>query len=247
MNFYLTFYSFLFGLCWGSFLNVVAYRITFDKNFWEPRSHCPHCNKIIAWYHNIPVVSYFMLRGKCTKCKTSISILYPLIELLTGITFAALFYKFNLEQIPVSLSSIFFISALLIATRSDLEAMVIPQLFTLYLIPIGIGCSYFGWTQIPPQESALSALSAYSFLWGVSKLFKLIKKQEGLGLGDAELLAMIGSFLGIIGMWNTLMIGSSIGCVVISFYLWYTKKGRETKIPFGPFLTLGAIITLLIN
>lgn len=247
MNPYIIFCSFLIGLCWGSFLNVVAYRITFDKNFWAPRSRCPHCNKMIAWYHNIPVASYFMLKGKCASCSTPISILYPLIELVTGIAFAALAFKFLPQQIPLFVTYAFFISALIATTRSDLEAMLIPQLFTLYLIPVGIGCSYFGWTNITPHESALSALFAYGFLWGISKLFKLVKGQEGLGIGDAELLAMIGSFLGICGMWNALMIGSCIGCVIIITYLWYTQKGRETRIPFGPFLALGAIMSLLVS
>lgn len=246
MNSYLILYSFLFGLLWGSFLNVLAHRITFDKNFWAPRSCCPNCNKIIAWYHNIPLISYLLLKGKCATCKTSISLLYPLIELASGICFGLLAYQFLPNQIPIFISYTFLISALLAATRSDLEAMVIPQLFTLYLIPIAIGCSYFKWTSITPHESGLSALLAYGFLWGTARLFKKIKGHEGLGLGDAELLAMIGSFLGISKMWNSLMIGSVSGCIIIGFYLLITKKGHETRIPFGPFLAFGAIISLLI-
>lgn len=247
MKFYFVVPSFFFGLLWGSFLNVVAYRITFDKNFWAPRSRCPHCNKIIAWYYNIPVLSYFILRGKCVSCKAPFSSLYPFIEFLTGTICAALAFKFLPEEITLFFVYSLLISALLAATRSDLEAMVIPQLFTLYFIPVGIGCSYFGWTTITPHESALSALIAYSFLWSIAKLFKRIRGYEGLGLGDAELLAMIGSFLGILKMWNSLIIGSLSGFLIISCYLLYTKKGRETLIPFGPFLAFGAVISLLIS
>ena len=241
-----TLFATLFGLCWGSFLNVVSYRITFDKNFWAPRSACPHCTTIIAWYHNIPVISYLLLGGKCISCKNKISWLYPAVEIVTALLFGLLAFQYLPEKTELFLFYCFFASALVAATRSDLEAMVIPQCFSLYLIPVGVMCAAIGVSNISPIESVITACIGYGTLWSVSKLFKLLRKQEGLGIGDAELLAMIGSCIGIIDMWNALMIGSSIGCVTISFYLWYSGKGRETRIPFAPFLAVGALISILI-
>jgi len=131
----------------GSFFNVVAYRLTFDKSFLRPRSHCPICDAKIAWYDNIPLISWLLLKCKCRNCQNPISKLYPFIELLTAVIFMAIFLKFsnlNLLSIPnpiildpiflkKTLSFFIFFSALIISTRTDLEAMVIPQCFTLWL------------------------------------------------------------------------------------------------------------------
>ena len=242
MDYFTIIISFLSGLCWGSFLNVVSYRITFDKNFWQARSHCPHCNKLIAWHYNIPILSWCILKGKCATCKANISILYPLLELATGIIFATLAFVYLPDNYHLFFVYAFFTSALLCAMRSDLEAMVIPQLFTLYLIPFGVLSAWLGWSEINWIESIVAACLAYGFLWGIGTLFKRIRKQEGLGIGDAELLAMIGSFLGICKMWDTLMLGSTLGCIFTLLYLWYYNKGKETRIPFGPFLAIGALI-----
>jgi leader peptidase (prepilin peptidase) / N-methyltransferase len=231
----------LIFLCWGSFLNVVAYRITFDKKFLTTRSVCIHCNKIIKWYDNIPVFSWIRLKGKCSVCRKTISWLYTFTEIVTAILMTILFIRY-FDNIPLFLSYFIFFSALIVATRTDLEAMVIPQLFSLWLVPVGIILSVLNFTKITVLESLLGAILGYGVLGIVAKVFKFVTKKDGLGQGDMELLAMIGSFLGPIGIWFALTIGSIVGLFIGGGYLLITKKLKTTRIPFGPFLALGAIV-----
>jgi len=234
----------LVGLCWGSFLNVVAYRITFDKPFFTKRSHCPYCNHIIAWYDNIPLVSLVLLRGKCRTCKKPISIIYPLFELITAVIILFLCIKFLYGSFSLYwlLGALIFLSALIVASISDLRAMVIPQIFTIWLVPIWISLSYFNVTGISWRLAMLGAIFGYGILWLVAMIFKALTKKDGLGVGDMELLCMIGAFLGPAGVWFTLTFGSITGMGIGSIYLWLSGNGRMTRMPFGPFLALGAII-----
>lgn len=242
-------------LCWGSFLNVVAYRSITDISFWQKRSVCPNCKKIIFWYDNIPVISWIILKTKCRNCKTQISWLYPFIEILTAVIMTALFYKFfylnfnynlifnyNLHDILSFFAYFIFFSALIIATRTDLQDLVIPQIFSIYLVPIGLIFSYFGLIKISFLQSILGAIFGYLILWITAKLFKYFAQKEGLGVGDMELLALIGAFLGPIGVWTTLLLGSVIGLIIGIFYIFITKQDKSVMIPFGPFLALGATI-----
>lgn len=234
-------FLFIFFLCWGSFLNVVAYRITYDVPFLKKRSFCPSCKCQINWYDNVPVISWILLKGRCRSCKKNISPMYPIIELISGILLFALFI--HVEQNYLRFIPLFTLfSALIVSTRSDLEAMVIPQIFTLWLIPVGIVFSAIGAMDINAFESFIGAISGYFILWITGKIFKYIKKIDGIGVGDMELLAMIGSFIGSIGVWFTMLIGSILGLVIGGSYLFIKKKSRLTRIPFGPFLSLGAII-----
>lgn len=249
---FLSLFVFLAGLCWGSFLNVVAYRITFDKPFFTKRSHCPHCTHLIAWYDNIPVISWIILRGKCRSCKQPISPIYPIFEFITGIITVLLFFKLLPNFSPISqlfvenpygefLAGAFFLSALIVSSISDLQAMVIPQLFTVWLVPIGILFSLLHLTEITWHMSMIGAIFGYGSLWLVATIFKAFTKKDGLGIGDMELLCLIGAFLGPLGAWISLMIGSISGMLIGVFYLWLSGHGRMTRIPFGPFLALGAI------
>ena len=145
-------------------------------------------------------------------------------------------------NIPSFISHFIFFSALIVATRTDLEALVIPQIFSLWLVPVGILFSYLNFTEITFLQSFIGAILGYAGLWIVAKLFKFFTKKEGLGIGDMELLAMIGAFLGPFGIWFTILIGSFTGLLISGFYILITKKDRYTQIPFGPFLALGATI-----
>lgn len=245
---------FLAGLCWGSFLNCFAHRILHNKNLFTMRSMCPSCHQMIAWYDNIPVLSWFVLHGKCRWCKVPISGLYPFIELVTAILLPALFLQLvsghNLFFFIISdsvsflsfLCYFFFFSALITATRTDLEAMVIPQCFSLWLIPVALCATIANWINISFIQSVSGAFLGYGILWIVARGYSLLKHQDGLGKGDMELLAMIGSFLGPLGVWTSLMIGSIIGLGVGVAYLLWSGKEATTRIPFGPFLALGATI-----
>lgn len=244
-------FIFSFGLIWGSFLNVVAYRVTFDKPFFTKRSHCPSCNHMITWYDNIPLLSWLLLKGHCRHCKNIISWIYPFIELTTAIIMTALFIKLgglhhNFTSDPLFIKtlvpSFILFTALIIATATDFHDMVIPQIVTLWLIPIGILCAYTGSTTISTYESMLGAFLGYGVLWLTAFIFKRIMHKDGIGVGDMELLAMIGSFLGLEGAWFSIMIGSITGFIGGGIYLLLRKKNTTTPIPFGPFIALGATI-----
>lgn len=265
-------FVFMIGLCWGSFLNVLAYRLAFDKPFFTARSQCPACGKVIAWYDNIPVVSWIVLGGKCRACKQPITMLYLFFELVTAATMVFVVVKFLPRFFPMyyfvsgdpfsmdvlqfvdgvpnyllahalgSLASaVLFFSALIAASHTDLRAMVIPQLFSLWLAPVGIVLSFFNLTSVDYKMSLLGAVIGYGVLWVVAAIFKFFTNKEGLGVGDMELLCMIGAFLGPLGVWFSLMIGSIVGVLIGGLYLVFSGHGRMTRIPFGPFLALGAL------
>ncbi len=228
--------------CWGSFLNVLGFRLVRDQSIVFPNSYCPHCSTPIAWYDNIPIISWLMLSGSCRNCKQAISPLYPLIELFTAASLLFLWY-----QIPLNYFFAYFIffSALIVTIRSDLETFLISRFATLFLIPVGIGCAYFELLPITTLESILGALLGYGFLYIISKLFYALRKIEGIGQGDLELLAFIGAFTGIVGCWFTLLISSILGLIIGLSYLLLSKQTISTRIPFGPFLALSAMIFVL--
>ncbi|MFH0898259.1 MAG: prepilin peptidase [bacterium] len=249
----------LFFLSWGSFLNVVAYRLAFDKPFFTKRSYCPKCTEMIAWYDNIPVVSWILLRGKCRVCKKPISLIYPGIELLTAVVMTGLFFKIKNQLMMHDLgettiisncnwlfwSYFIFFTGLIVSTAMDFQALVVSQLCTLWLIPVGFLVSFLEITPLAWTDSLLGAFFGYGILWVVGFVFKKVTGKEGMGIGDMELLAMIGSFAGPWGVWASLMVGSILGVLYGAMYLMITKKGRETRIPFGPFLSFGAILYIL--
>ena len=235
----------LIFLCWGSFLNVVAYRSIYDIPFLAKRSVCPHCRNVIFWYDNIPVLSWLFLCGKCRHCKKSISFLYPFIEIITALIMTLLLLK--VDDILSFWVFFLFFSALIVATRTDLQAMVIPQIFSLWLVSFGMVFAYFDLLNITFTQSFFGAILGYASLYFTAKIFKMISKKEGLGVGDMELLGMIGAFLGPIGVWLSLLVGSFSGLFIAGGYILLTKKSKETKIPFGPFLALGATIYFFFN
>lgn len=231
-------------LCWGSFLNVAAYRLIREQSIIRPRSRCPHCQHQLAWYDNIPVISWIMLGGKCRYCYGAISALYPLIEVLTALIMLILCIITPGRYIP---AYFIFFSALIVTFRSDLETMLISQYVTLFIIPIGFICSYFSLLPISLIQSIMGALFGYGFLWAIAYIFKIITGIQGMGEGDFELLALIGSFLGIAGTWYSLMIASIFGAGVGIIMMSFGKAGRNTKIPFGPFLSVAGILLALLR
>lgn len=231
-----------FFLCWGSFLNVVAYRLIRDVSFIRPRSYCIHCRHSLAWYDLLPVISWFMLKGRCRYCNEPITFLYPLIELLTALLMTLL-----VLLVPHSYQCAYFIffSALIVTIRSDLETMLISRFVTLFLIPLGFAASACGLLDLTLFESILGACVGWMLLYLIDKFFFMLTKKNGLGQGDIDLLAFIGSFLGIYGCWVTLLLSSLIGSIIGGMYMFITGASKTLKIPYGPFLALGAIIFVL--
>lgn len=233
-----------FFACWGSFLNVVAYRLVRDQNIVFPPSSCPMCKKSIAWYDNIPIVSWFFLKGKCRLCHNSISFLYPFIEIFTVIVMTLLVLRVPCHFIPA-----YFVlfSALIVTIRSDIETMLISQYVTLLLVPIGFLCAYMNLLPISLWNSLIGCLFGYAFLWTLATLFFLWTHKRGMGEGDFELLALIGSFLGLNGAWMSLLIASVIGSCVGLCIIFIGRAQSSIKIPFGPFLASAAILNVLLR
>jgi len=229
-------------LCWGSFLNMLAYRLIKFKSIWITRSFCTKCKKTIYWYDNIPILSYLLLQAKCRFCKEPISGLYPFIEIFTTITMLALYYTIPVYYFP---AYFIFFSALIITFRTDLEFMLISRFTTLFLIPLGLLFSAIGLLPITILNSLFGAIIGYSFLHVVSYVFFYVTGKQGIGQGDLELLAFIGSFVGVAGCWISLFLGSIIGSVFGLLYLAITKQKKSVKMPFGHFLAIGAILFVL--
>lgn len=179
-----------------------------------------------------------MLKGRCRRCDHSISWLYPFIELLTATVLTFLYATINLHYFP---AYFIFFSALIVTIRSDIQSMLISRFVTLFLIPLGIIFSFFGFLPISGSESIFGALSSFLFLYGLARTFYLLTGKEGMGEGDFELLAFIGAFVGFFGSLIILFCASIIGSFFGLVYILIAHAHRSAKIPFGPFLALAAI------
>ncbi len=221
---------------------MLGYRLVSGDSIFIKRSFCPTCNHQLAWYDLMPVISWFVLRGHCRYCKTNISWLYPLIEIITP--FAGILLLFYVAP-HYWFGYLLFFSALLITIRTDMASLLISRFTSLYLIPVGIALSYFGLLPISITESIIGAVTAYLFLYGVSKTFTFITGKVGMGQGDIELLAMIGAFTGLLGWWTALVVGSFIGSIIGIAVLLFMQTKEPLKLPFGVFLSLGAMIYVL--
>jgi leader peptidase (prepilin peptidase)/N-methyltransferase len=246
--------AFVFGLLIGSFLNVCVHRWPRGRSVVRPRSHCVRCRKTIAWYDNIPVVSYLVLGGKCRHCGRRISPRYPVVELITGLLF---FYFVLTLGLTVAALKMCVFSALLVGLLfSDLEKRILPDEFTLGGAAIGVILSAFvmipdhtaqmllwlfgftvsGRVQSVAESLLGSALPAF-VLWGGGWLYFKIRHREGLGFGDVKLVAMAGAFLGLEGALLTLILGSIAGSILGYGFIKLAGKDTATyELPFGTFL-----------
>ena len=233
--------SIILGAMVGSFLNVCIYRLPKEESIIWPRSHCPTCKKMIRFYDNIPLISYLLLRGRCRYCKGPISLQYPLVEGVTALSSLFLIIKFG-----PSLSYLFyfaFVAALIAITVIDLYHQIIPDGISLPGIGVGLLASLVI-PQITFFNSLMGILLGGGSLFLVATLYEWIFKREGMGGGDVKLLAMIGAFLGWKAVILTILLSSLIGS--ITGILIMILKGKDFKyaIPFGPFLSMGAVIAL---
>ena len=231
-----TFYFFAVGACVGSFVNVIIYRVPKKLSIIRPGSRCPSCGSPIGWRHNIPVLSYIALKGRCARCGAEISARYPLVELITAFLFALCFIRFGLT--PSSAVYMFFSSALVAVAFIDLDEMIIPDVITLPGIVAGLLCS---WLVLP--ISVTDALLGMLAGGGVFFLIALAVP-HGMGGGDIKLMGMVGSFLGLKSVLITIFLGSLFGSIGGLVGIVLFGKGRKTQIPFGPYLALGALIAM---
>jgi len=278
-------YFFLFGLVIGSFLNVCITRIPEDISIISPGSRCPKCGTAIKFYDNVPVFAWIWLRGKCRACGEPISVMYPLVELATGLLFVAAFLEYGITQAMVKW--LFFTCLILVLTITDLRVRLLPDLVTWPGFAAGLVLSAF----VPPSDGFAQTLSwrllhqrfqpnaaglldgilgaAFGsfLLWGLAAGYKLVRKREGMGMGDVKMMAMVGAFVGLRGTFWTILLGSLLGSVigvsvVVGLYLFGWKRGlaergnriglgtvnalrwtiaSQYQLPLGTFLGIGAL------
>lgn len=245
-----------FGLLIGSFLNVCIYRLPRDLSVVRPRSHCPECKQTIAWHDNVPVASYVVLGARCRHCRARIPVWYPLVELLTGLSFflAVLLCGLSLPALKLCV-----FSALLIELSfSDLLTRILPDEFTLGGTVAGIVLALFVsmdpgiiYALLSPvdslamasvAESLAGALFTSGVLWLVGWLYLKIRKREGLGLGDVKMIAMIGAFLGVHQTLLVLIGGSVLGSIAGLIFIFAARKDSTYELPYGTFLGLAALL-----
>ena len=231
----------IFGAIVGSFLNVCIFRLPKEESIIWPGSHCPHCKKPIKFYDNIPIISYLFLKGECRQCHGSISVQYPLVEGITALSSLLLIMKFG----PSFAYLIYFafVAALIVITVIDLYHQIIPDVISLPGIGVGLLASLLT-SQISFSNSLLGILCGGGSLFLIATGYQWLFKREGMGGGDVKLLAMIGAFLGWKAVIVTILLGSLIGS--ITGIILMVSKGKDFKyaIPFGPFLSLGAVAAL---
>lgn len=251
----------LFGLVIGSFLNVAIHRLPRDLSVVRPRSHCPKCGKMIAWYDNVPLLSFVLLGGKCRHCGETISWRYPVVELMTG----ALFFNFIYAGgVTLAALKMCVFSALCVGLLfTDLEERILPDemtkggiaiglLFAIFVPTPGNIASSLMWIFTGKEPSTVTASIAEAFLgaalpsfllWAAGAIYEKVRHKEGLGFGDVKLIAMVGAFFGLQGAVLTWLLGSIAGSVLGFGYIKATgKDAGDYELPFGTFLCASALV-----
>jgi leader peptidase (prepilin peptidase) / N-methyltransferase len=269
----LAFACLLLGLVVGSFLNVVIHRLPrmlerdWDTqaaelleqrdmkdaakrllgaapspyNLVSPPSTCPNCGHRIRAYENIPLVSYLFLRGRCASCKARISLRYPVIELACGILSAYIGWRFGLTLAMAG--ALVFAWSLIALTAIDIDTQLLPDDITLPLLWLGLLVNLNG-AFVPLASAVIGAVAGYLSLWSVYWLFKLATKKEGMGYGDFKLLGAIGAWLGWKMLPAVILLSSVVGAVVGISMIVFARHGRNTPIPFGPYLAIAGLIAM---
>jgi leader peptidase (prepilin peptidase)/N-methyltransferase len=278
-------FFFLFGMVIGSFLNVCITRIPEDVSIISPGSRCPNCGTAIKFYDNVPVFAWIWLRGKCRLCGAPISVMYPLVELATGLLFLAAFLEYGIT--PATVKWLFFTCLIIVLIVTDLRVRLLPDLVTWPGFAVGLLFSAIvppnqglartlGWRFLherlqPNIEGLLEGILGAAFgsflLWGLAAGYKLVRKREGMGMGDVKMMAMVGTFVGLRGTFWTILLGSLLGSavgvsVVVALYVggWRRKLAErgsrrglgsvsalrwaiasQYQLPLGTFLGIGAL------
>ena len=235
---------FILGSLWGSFSNVCIYRLPNNGNVAKGRSFCPNCKNKIRWFDNIPFFSYLFLKGKCRECSKPISFQYFIVELLSAISFVVIFhiYGASITTLLLLILSIFFIIIFFI----DLKHFIIPNVLTFPLMIIGFLKSFdpnLNQTIFPNYiNSLIGGLFGYSIIWSIIFFYKKIRKKEGMGLGDAKLMAVIGFWFGWVSIPFTIFISSTVALILVIPSLINQSRKMSSEIPFGPYIIIGCIL-----
>ncbi|AGP47692.1 N-methyltransferase [Psychrobacter sp. G] len=219
-------------------VNIVATDtpITLSK----PASRCPHCTHKIKWYENIPLISWIVLRGRCSACKAAIGLRYPIVELVTALLSALVIYHFGVGI--VGLSALVLVWTLIALTGIDFDTQLLPDRLTFPLAGLGLAVNLQGWF-VPPTQSIWGLLLGFLSLWIVVKIFYLITKKHGMGQGDFKLLAVLGAWLGPLMLPLIILLSSLLGSIVGLILM--KKQGESKPFAFGPYIAIAGIVALL--
>jgi leader peptidase (prepilin peptidase)/N-methyltransferase len=231
---------------WGSFANVCIYRLPLNKGVVSGRSYCPNCKKKIAWYDNIPIISYLLILAKCRKCKKKISFQYPLVELITIITFLAIYFIYGVTMTTILLVILFLI--FIIIFFIDLKHFIIPNSLTFSMMVLGFVKSFDqNLISLFPNyfNSLLGGILGYGIIWSIIFFYKLTRNKEGMGLGDAKLLAVIGFWFGWIAIPFVIFSSSIVALISVIPSLLNKSKKLSSEIPFGPYIVIGCILYIV--
>lgn len=228
----------VFGLAVGSFLNVCIYRLPLQQSLMWPGSRCTTCATPLRWYDNIPVCSYLVLRGGCRSCRAPISVMYPIVEAVAGIVFVAGYVLFGLQ--PLLIVRLIFACAMIVLFVIDLQHRILPNVMTLPGIVVGFVFSLF----LPPGwiDSLIGIVAGGGVLLLLAGAYYCVRKEEGLGMGDVKMLAMIGAFLGWKLMLVTLVLSSFLGSAIGLGMIALKIGDMKYALPFGTFLAIGALV-----
>lgn len=229
----------LLGAMLGSFLNVCIHRWPKEESVVRPRSRCPGCGQLIAWYDNVPILSWVLLRGRCRRCGSGISAQYPLVEAGTALLWGGLFWRYDLSW--TSLTGAVFGTLLLGIAMTDVREYIIPDEFSLGGLGIGLLLSLAGGLD-GLIAAATGAVTGFAVLWFVGYVGGRVFKKEAMGGGDIKMMAMVGAFVGWQGVLLTIFLGALLGTLVFGPL---SLLGKEKQVPFGVFLSLGAAATWL--
>ena len=240
---------FIFGSIWGSFSNVCIRRIPNNTSVIKGRSHCPSCNKLIKWYDNIPLLSFLILKAKCRDCSTTIDVKYFIIELISALNFVLIFYLFGFSSTTI----LFFILSIgfLIIFFIDLKHFIIPNEITYPLMMLGFLKSFVPNLNLNlfPNfiNSLIGGFFGYVIIWLVIFIYKKLRNKEGMGLGDAKLVSVIGFWFGWISIPFVIFFSSAIALIKVIPDLIKNEKNLSSEIPFGPYLIVGCLTFLILN
>ncbi len=231
----------ILGLAVGSFLNVCIYRIPRKESLLHPPSRCPQCGTGLAWFDNIPVVSWIRLRGRCRQCAAPVSLQYPIIELTTAVV--AVLVVWLTPPGPLVASRLTLSAILIVLFVIDLQLQILPNVITLPGIVVGVLFSLIG----PPGlvASLLGVVLGAGVLYGIASAYYLVRREEGMGMGDMKMLAMIGAFLGWRAVILTLVLASFAGALTGIAVMLTRKEGLRYALPFGTFLGMAAFVAML--
>ena len=230
----------LFGAIIGSFLNVVIYRLPIGQSLVSPPSCCPKCGYSLKWYDNVPIGGWLMLRGRCRTCRAPVSMQYPLVELVTALLF--LLVVWLTPPGPLMISRLLLVCILIVLFGIDLVHQILPNSITLPGIVAGVLLSVIA----PPglRDSLLGVLLGGGVLYAIAGAYYLWRREEGMGMGDVKMLAMIGAFLGWKAVLVTLVLASFSGAAIGLVLIAVQRGGMKLALPFGTFLSLGALAAM---